>query len=253
MSDKDIRYIRSGVCAIGYLKGEVKDFINNINDFVIIGTGFLVRPTTVITNRHVIEALQQKQKELGFLNEQRFLEFVYPIGKSKWQTVFCRFNYITVLVNQDLDVGFIEFNRRPDSEFNQVSPLNLGDPLLVATGQPIGVIGYAYGTDLLSSEGDIVFDRFGPIFQQGYISAVAPIDDISDPDKFLLDINCAGGMSGSPVFRKDDGAVIGLFHGGMGGMVGFAIPIDMKRVNSWLKAHDENPYKQKLDLSNTNK
>ena len=63
--------------------------------------------------------------------------------------------------------------------------------LLVATGQPIGVIGYAYGTDLLSSEGDIVFDRFGPIFQQGYISAVAPIDDISDPDKFLLD-NCAG-------------------------------------------------------------
>ena len=62
MSDKDIRYIRIGVCAIGYLKGEVKDFINNINDFVIIGTGFLVRPTTVITNRHVIEALQQKQK-----------------------------------------------------------------------------------------------------------------------------------------------------------------------------------------------
>ena len=46
---------------------------------------------------------------------------------------------------------------------------------------------------------------------------------------------------------------MGYFMADGGGMVGFAIPIDMKRVNSWLKAHDENPYKQKLDLSNTNK
>lgn len=238
--------IRSGVCAIGYLKvkpvkGKIEEYINNRDNFVIIGTGFLIRKTTVVTNRHVLQELKLKQDELGFSDDQKLLKFVYPAGEGEWQEAFCRFKFAGILANQEIDVGFIEFTRRPDLQFEQCVPLELGNPLLVNTGQSIGVFGYPHGTGLLKIQDEKhreLFNRFGPVLQQGYISAIAPLDDVSTVDNFLLDINYAGGMSGSPVFRIDDGLVVGLFYAGLG-ISAFAIPIDADKINEWLKLHDQ--------------
>ena len=44
--------VTNGVCAIGYLSVPLEEYRKNTLSpfFQIIGTGFLVRPTTVITN-----------------------------------------------------------------------------------------------------------------------------------------------------------------------------------------------------------
>lgn len=257
MDTRILDRIRSGVCAIGYLKenfdeknkNKLEEYVNKNPDcFEIIGTGFMVRDTTAITNRHVLEELKNRQKEFGFLDNQIFLNFVYPVEKGKWQEAFCQFKFAGFIANKELDIGFIEFMRRPEPGFEQCLPLELGDSSLVTTGQPIGVFGYPYGTNLLdvkieNKERERIqrmFRRFGPVLHQGYISAIAPFDDIGVVDKLILDISFAGGMSGSPVFNLEDGSIIGLFYAGMGkvGIVAFAIPIDSERVNKWLELHD---------------
>lgn len=245
MDNRILNKIRGGICAIGYFEGKIEEY-----NFKVVGTGFMVRNTTVITNRHVLEALKVKQEQLGFTEDKIFLEFIYPVEKGKWQEAFCRFKFQSIIANKELDIGLIEFVRRPEPEFERCVPLELGDPLLASTGQPIGIFGYPYGSDLLDVKirnlNDIQeeFRRFGPILHQGYISAIAPFDNVGIVDKFILDISYAGGMSGSPVFKLEDGSVIGLFYAGMGNAVGFAIPIDKERVNKWLELYEQLREKQ---------
>ena len=72
--------VRSGVCAVGYLRVPLADYQRNTQSpfFQVMGTGFLVRGTTIITNRHVIEALGDEQARLGFPSSQLFLSFMVP-------------------------------------------------------------------------------------------------------------------------------------------------------------------------------
>jgi len=54
--------LRHGVCAIGYLRQPLE---NARPWFKVVGTGFLVRKETVITNRHVLDALDSEMKSEG--------------------------------------------------------------------------------------------------------------------------------------------------------------------------------------------
>jgi len=69
MIGQDILYkVRNGICAIGYLSVERSKYLQDptFPYFKVVGTGFLVRDTTIMTNRHVPEAISDAQAELNW-------------------------------------------------------------------------------------------------------------------------------------------------------------------------------------------
>lgn len=231
--------IRFGICALGYFsqKPTKEKIAQMVADFKIIGTGFLVDDGIVITNRHVIKKLKEIQKKKRIPKKQVFLEFVDRVPKkaNQWSTSFCRLDIISHSDDPDLDIGLISVRGGKDDPSLKIKTLKIKKDYSIFVGQEIGVSGYAYGQELLSREG--VTYRFGPILQQGYVSAIAPFDGAGGVREILLDIRTAPGMSGSPVFRKFDGAVIGIHHKGIDPVTQFAIPLDPEKVKEWIKKH----------------
>jgi hypothetical protein len=117
-------------------------------------------------------------------------------------------------MNEDLDVAVLEFVS-PAGETVPPEPVTIAGPDYRATvGEPIGICGYAHGTVLLREGKEV--SRFGPLAQQGIISAISPFD-VSDPNLLLLDLTTAPAASGSPVFRLEDAAVVGILVKGQEG------------------------------------
>ncbi len=230
--------IRCGICAVGYLTLPADEFRKDPSRpfFKIVGTGFLVQPKLAMTNRHVIEGLREAQRSFGFPNEQMLLMFVYPY-EGGWYT-----GYSTVLAHgaareRDLDIGLIDFNRVPAPEFEQCQPLPVTDDPVVRVSEAIAVCGYPYGSELLERDGRTY--RFGPVLQQGYISAVAPFDSASKASELLMDIRIAGGMSGSPVVRISDGQVVGIARAAWEATTGIAVPLNSSILKLALTLHAE--------------
>jgi S1-C subfamily serine protease len=240
MLDKvHVHRILSGTCGICYLDVSPQEYVadKDRQSFHIIGTGFLVRPTTVITNRHVILGLREIQKQ-GVSPDQVYLWFAYP-RPGGLQEAYCRFKHHGVVLNEEMDIGPIEFTRRPEPEFEQCQPLDIADQCEPQIGMPISVCGFPYGDDGLHLE-DGRFYRHGPVFQFGFISAIAP-HTYSPPKgirEILLDVRTAAGMSGSPVIALSDAKVVGVHYSGIEATTAFAIPIDHERLRLWLDAHD---------------
>ena len=71
--------VRAGVCAVGYIAVDLQTFTEDMRhpekppNFEIVGTAFLVRETTALRNRHVIEASDGafSQSGLGSNNYHR--------------------------------------------------------------------------------------------------------------------------------------------------------------------------------------
>jgi hypothetical protein len=202
--------------------------------FKVQGTGFLVRGSTVLTNRHVVQKIQRDHQENGFPNDQMLLSFVHPVGLGNLSVIFSCLHHVTAF--NDVDIALAEFN--PKADIGAFRPVSLGNLSSLSVTEPIAVCGYAYGTSMLAPNGTV--RRFGPVVNQGYISSISPFDMSSRIDELLLDVRTAGGMSGSPVFRPGDGSVLGIVYGGWEATTSAAIPIDDNRVQQWLAVHDQN-------------
>jgi hypothetical protein len=205
--------------------------------FQVIGTGFLVRDTTVITNRHVIAALVSEQLRAGVPSSQLFLSFVVPdpVGKQLRNTVRLIRRW-GVLSDATIDVGFIEFAIVHLLHFAGISPLDVVDTLDLRVSEEIGVYGYPYGTAMLEKGGRIY--RWGPVVQQGWISGISPFETSTSPDEILLDVRTAGGMSGSPIFRPSSGLVIGIHHSGWEATTALGQPVNRALLSQWLAEYD---------------
>ena len=81
--------------------------------------------------------------------------------------------------------------------------------------------------------------RWGPVFQQGSISAISPFDGTLEPDEILLDVRTAGGMSGAPIFRPSNAEVIGIHYAGWEATTALGIPLTQIEVNTWIAQYDE--------------
>jgi hypothetical protein len=243
ITESILSQIRYAVCAVGYLKIPAEEFVNDPSaaQYEIVGTGFLVRENTIITNRHVLEDLNDSCISSGFGAERKLLQFVYPRAGG-WQTGFCRVVSAGYITNQEIDVGFIEFNRRREPEFQQCRPVALtNDAQGINVGRPIGIFGYPEGTDLLVNglvDAERIY-RFGPVLQQGYISAVAPYDGTLPISEILSDIRTIGGMSGSPVFFADSGEVFAIHFASNQSTTAFSIPVHQPQLFDWLRLHDD--------------
>ncbi len=203
-----------GICAVGYLTVPLERYNQDPTQpyFKVVGTGFLVRPSVAMTNRHVIQALETRQADLGFPDIQRMLLFVSSMN-GQLRPVLRMMRASFTADNPEIDVAFVTFRREPAEHFVGIEPLDIDDAYALRVTEEVGVCGYPYGEAMLQRDGRVY--RWGPVVQQGHISAVSPFDGVPVgflPNELLLDVRIAGGMSGGPVVRPEDGRVVGIIH-----------------------------------------
>ncbi len=85
--------------------------------------------------------------------------------------------------------------------------VRLADSSSIREGDEVGICGFPLGMTL---KWDGHLRQLTPIVQKGVVAAVLPWSGIDNPYAFQLDISVNPGSSGSPVFRADNGEVIGI-------------------------------------------
>jgi len=230
-----LEQLRPCTCAIGYLTKSPEESVGDLHSpsFRILGSGFLVSAGVVVTNRHVVLALEAKIKELRLPANRCIAQFAY--GSQQVFKFLTGHGFLTNKLDKARsDIGYVSFSTQDDASHPFIKPAKTGGELIVDVGNPVGVYGYPYGEILHkreSGEKEIVY-RFGPLLQQGFISGMAPFDSSEMIERLLLDVRTAKGMSGCPVFDARDGTVIGIHSSGIGADVAFAIPIDTRLVDT---------------------
>jgi hypothetical protein len=135
------------------------------------------------------------------------------------------------------DIGFVEFHIVHEKHFENIHPLSLASKFDFKLTEEVAICGYPYGTAMLKRDTKIY--RWGPVIQQGSISAISPFDGAVNPDEILLDIRTADGMSGAPIFRPSSGEVIGIHYAGWEATTALGLPLTQSNVDNWLVLFDE--------------
>jgi V8-like Glu-specific endopeptidase len=238
--------IRNGVCAVGYLTVPLPDYETYYRlpgKFVVVGTGFLVRDTTVMTCRHVIDDLLAEAKCEHVPATQLFVSFVVPRTDGSFGITVRLIRHHDSSRSRDVDIGFIGFEIVHPKHFTDIFPPDITASVTVHVSEAIASYGYPHGSALLEKDDRV--QRWGPVVQQGWISGVAPHETAATPDELLLDLRAAQGMSGAPVFRPSDGSVIGMVSSGKGASgdqtlttTVFAQPVNRQLLGTWLAEYD---------------
>jgi len=231
--------VRNGVCAVGFLTEPLAVYRENLDKpiFQVIGTGFLIQDTIVLTNRHVIAGLMEAMISNVATSSQLFIQFVVPHTGSKLQIVPRMIREVSYAESLKLDLGFIKYKTVSEEHFAAIRPLDLADQWGLTVTEPIAVCGYPYGTSMLSRG---IYLRWGPVIQQGHISAVSPFDTTATPDEILLDVRTAPGMSGAPIFRPENGKVVGVHYAGVDATTAFGVPITRALIADALDKSEKN-------------
>src|ERR1035441_1845524 len=201
------------------------------------GTGFVVGNGIVLTNRHIVQSIRDDLSSGGEL-ERWYLGFTRATTVSNWQEDIKRVSFCFALnfggADGKLDAGLITFSC-PANESDLFKPVEFGDLSDIEVGRDIAICGFPLGNEILRNV-QLGLTRFGPCFHQGIISAVGPFE-CKNPrayETFLTDLNTSPGLSGSAVFLRDTGKVVGLNYCGVQGTLGVALPVDRSRVDGWI-------------------
>jgi serine protease Do len=220
-----LQQIKPAVVGIGLLADPADPL-----SVVIQGTGFVVDPGGwVMTNKHVAELLlQERDGKVGVRNaiaravffiertEPRVVEghkFEREHGAAPCPIVEIaappgnRPNNLDYGHEPDLAVCRVDISGLKRVMKHALPSLALGDSSKVHEGEEVGVCGFPLGLRLpRGSE----IHQITPIAQKGIIAAILPWAGVHNPHAFQLDIALNPGSSGSPVFRADNGEVIGI-------------------------------------------
>lgn len=244
LSSHILKKVHNSVCAVGVLPVPLDEWIRRPLDHPlrVQGSGFLIRPNTVITNRHVLDSAIAETKDFGIPESQLFISFVAPSLVSKRIGTLRMIRRTHTPEHGDLDIALLEIKAEPEAHFQDIVPLQVATSPAVTVSEEVLVCGYPYGNILLEPEGKPY--RFGPVIQQGYVSGLSPFASSQAPEEILLDVRTAGGMSGSPVVRSRTGEVIGIHYEAMIDRTAitttcFAIPLHSHLVSQWLAEFDE--------------
>lgn len=155
------------------------------------GSGFVITPDgKLITCYHVVENAKSIQIRFD-QNPETWFPAVYFDGDER------------------ADIAILQLKGK---EFSYALLDDYGNK--VSLGENVGLLGYPLGDELGS----------GVTFTTGVISSFRGDDGIS---LFQVDANAYPGSSGGPLFRKKDGKIIGILHGGLkqdvAVMINFAI------------------------------
>lgn len=178
------------------------------------GTGWLIAPEIVVTNRHVANQFSHLHRDqlvfrqgvggrmeprVDFVEEfEREVELEAPVVEVIW-----------VAGEHDPDVAFLRIDRSNASI--SALPLTLEENG-VKTGDVVAVIGYpVFAPD--GMDRDLVKRVFGTVWEKkrfapGFISGMRRND-------VLHDCSTLNGNSGSPLVKLDSGTIVGLHYQGL--------------------------------------
>src|ERR1041385_6442574 len=250
--------LRPRTCAIGLLEVPVEEYTRDplVPRFAIFRSGFLIGPRLVVTNGHVVARVSAERQKRALPESRRYVSFHVPHGDGFEQS-FHEFDKAAVIVEGPrlatpgrLDLGLISFKAEPHQRMHGMTPVTVYEQFDARVGDPVAVYGYPLGTDLLTAGDMAIIYRFGPVLQQGYISAIAPYEHSPRVDRLLLDVRTTNGMSGSPIFDPQTGCVLGIHQAGIGSTVAFGIPLDTRTVAQLVTTHaaapDDGGYEGKM-------
>jgi S1-C subfamily serine protease len=244
LSPDILRKVHNAVCAVGVLPLPLEEWRKRPLDHPldVQGSGFLVRPNTVITNRHVLDSALEAARERGLPQSQLFISFIAPSRLPKPIETVRMIRRTHLPQPGHLDVALLEIKPEPDAHFQHIVPLLGAESPQVTVSEEVAVCGYPYGNMLLQPDGAPY--RFGPVLQQGFVSGLSPFAGSSELEEILLDVRSDRGMSGSPVVRPQTGEVLGILYETMMDRTAvrttcFAIPLDADLIHRWLAEFDE--------------
>jgi hypothetical protein len=212
----------------------------------IIGTGFFADADgTVVTNRHVIDAVMKyapKHPKTGNVMaavlafgapQTRDSGVMMPIAtvEIEWYIPLEGFETKNWFGKQIPDLGILLTN------VTETPGLSLGeDDFQIQAGVEIATCGFPMGSEIVVRDGRL--QQLTPTLRRGIVSAVYPFP-IAQPHGFSIDVMQQGGGSGSPVFKTDTGLAIGILHSGLpNGNHTFADPSWV--IAKWLKEVKQN-------------
>lgn len=206
----------------------------------VFGTGFLVGPGRVLTNRHVAEPWW-KNDEISDLTSQGFqaqISSIHAYFPGEDHGVAAEIQEIS----KDTDLATM----RLDSSDLKRAVLSVdATPAAAVRGEPVIFVGYATGlaailartdedtaTQILSASGGDVSQMLGELSKRNLIRPLVTQGHIGDilPDKIVFDAQTTSGGSGGPLFNQQ-GRVIGVTFAVLKGFGGsnFGIPIRLSQ------------------------
>lgn len=188
----------------------------NNSDYPWAGTGWMIEPGIIVTNRHVAQIFAKVDRrsahfvfksglsggsvsaDIDFLEEENRLdEAEHPITSVMW-----------IATNDEADVAFLKVDK--------ASGLRLPDPIeitdTVTEGQVIAAIGYP-ARDPSIRDQELVISIFGPDVYEKKRFAPGMVMSV-DGHRIRHDCSTLGGNSGSVLLELSSGRAIGLHHGG---------------------------------------
>jgi S1-C subfamily serine protease len=207
----------------------------------VIGTGFLVHQAGLVaTNSHVAEALMKLPKHpltgvpcaVAMLMTPTVEQtetfgagvlMVEPKAYALPEEFRCGSPYY----GQDIpDIAFIKLKVRntPVLELNT-------EPNVLEPGLSIAAAGFPLGTPSLTVYRKVT--QITPFLRRGIVSSVLPFE-CPRPHGFTTDIMIQGGSSGSPVFREDSPAAVGILHAFVTGAPNISLGVPSSLISAAL-------------------
>lgn len=192
-------------------------------DFDWVGTGFLVGPGLVMTNRHVaLEFARGTGGGWSFIGGRASSVDLVREAGSATRLEFTVTEVVGIHDADDVDLALLRVEPRDDAV--------LPSPLRVAAMAPEGVVGrpvYVVGYPAWDGRRNEP-EPMRRIFMDLYnVKRLQPgRTTVSDDPAAVLRHDCStlGGNSGSPVFDLATHCVLGLHYGGRYGIGNFAVP-----------------------------
>ncbi len=233
--------MRATVCAIGYLKmgAGLEPNLREPN-FHVFGSGFVVRPGTILTTRRNVLGLRSEVDNKGIPRDRCRVLFE-PRAENGWQQYVCPLSHFGWVQNYTQDIALLDYLAPPGAFAVPAVPIDFIEPFAVAVGQPVATAGYAFSAAALdwdSDAGKPYLYRVGPLVQQGFVSAISPYETSRKVDRLFLDLRSSPAMNGAPVVDLGTGLVIAVLFDTLERVSALAAPLDRPAVRSLLASHD---------------
>jgi Trypsin-like peptidase domain len=243
-----IRKVAPAVVAFGSRIAESQD--PTVPGFPpLIGTGFFIDSRgLVVTNQHVVDALQEIPAKARFV--MLFPEPISEGGQTQFGVVLRSILKTSSISSFEAGGPFFG-EAKPDFAFVQIDVKDVpflevcGDSNTLEAGLEVATVGFPMGEVPLMPYDQAKASQMSTFARKGIISSVLPCP-CADPHGFSIDIMSEGGASGSPIFRTDDPRAIGILHGGFpGAPITYGVPGHLLQSGLEVATKDWNP-----DLSN---